>query len=129
VGINLFIEELKVNEKKQYTAEEVARGILNRAKELIEDHLKKAEKHSAKEEMKKIDPMNQNSAQMAEVDVPQPNPPKAQTKLIAKQPLKLKKFMEKMEAKRMAKSKNRCWEGYEPVPNKKPYTKGSCRKE
>lgn len=24
---------------------------------------------------------------------------------------------------------NRCWKGYEPVPNKKPYSKGSCRKE
>jgi len=24
--------------------------------------------------------------------------------------------------------KNRCWKGYEPVPGKKPYSKGSCRK-
>jgi hypothetical protein len=118
-----------VREKKEYTAEEIAKGILNRAKELIQDHLEKAEKHSEKEEMKKVDPMNQNTAQMAEVNVPQPNPPKAQTKLIAKQPLKLKKFMEKIEAKRMAKAEGRCWEGYEPVPDKKPYTKGSCRKK
>ena len=22
----------------------------------------------------------------------------------------------------------RCWSGYEPVPGKKPYSKGSCRK-
>jgi len=24
--------------------------------------------------------------------------------------------------------KSRCWEGYEPVPGKKAYSKGSCRK-
>ena len=24
--------------------------------------------------------------------------------------------------------KTRCWRGYEPVPGKKPYSKGSCRK-
>jgi len=24
---------------------------------------------------------------------------------------------------------NRCWQGYEPVPNKEPYSKGSCRKK
>ena len=24
--------------------------------------------------------------------------------------------------------KTRCWEGYEPVPGKKPYSKGSCKK-
>ena len=23
----------------------------------------------------------------------------------------------------------RCWNGYEPVPGKKPYSKGSCRKK
>ncbi len=27
------------------------------------------------------------------------------------------------------KTSNRCWKGYEPVPGKKPYSKGSCRKE
>lgn len=26
-------------------------------------------------------------------------------------------------------SKNRCWKGYEPVPGKKPYEKGSCKKK
>lgn len=26
------------------------------------------------------------------------------------------------------KSKDRCWTGYEPVPGKKPYSPGSCRK-
>ncbi len=24
--------------------------------------------------------------------------------------------------------KSRCWSGYKPVPGKKPYSKGSCRK-
>lgn len=27
------------------------------------------------------------------------------------------------------KGKDRCWDGYEPVPGKKPYSEGSCRKE
>lgn len=26
-------------------------------------------------------------------------------------------------------SENRCWEGYEPTPGKKPYAKGSCQKK
>jgi hypothetical protein len=34
----------------------------------------------------------------------------------------LKSFMQK----RLEKG-GRCWEGYEPVPGKKPYSKGSCR--
>ena len=25
------------------------------------------------------------------------------------------------------KKENRCWEGYEPTPGKKPGTKGSCK--
>lgn len=25
------------------------------------------------------------------------------------------------------KKKSRCWKGYEPVPGKEPYSKGSCR--
>lgn len=25
------------------------------------------------------------------------------------------------------KKKGRCWEGYEPVPGKEPYSEGSCR--
>jgi hypothetical protein len=28
----------------------------------------------------------------------------------------------------MAASENRCWEGYEPTPGKKPYSEGSCKK-
>ena len=35
---------------------------------------------------------------------------------------KLKKFKKKIK-------KNRCWEGYEPTPGKKPYSEGSCRKK
>jgi hypothetical protein len=26
-------------------------------------------------------------------------------------------------------NKSRCWTGYEPVPGKKPYSEGSCRKK
>jgi hypothetical protein len=115
-----------VEHKKEYTAKEVAEGILARAKELAKNYLHKSEMSS---KMEKMDPRNQNSAQMAEVNVPQPKPPQGEEKLIAKRPLQLKKFMEKIEAKRMAKAEGRCWEGYEPVPGKKPYTKGSCRKK
>lgn len=28
----------------------------------------------------------------------------------------------------LAPKKSRCWAGYEPVPGKKAYSKGSCRK-
>ena len=39
----------------------------------------------------------------------------------------------KAPAKKKAASKkesgNRCWDGYEPVPGKKPGTKGSCKKK
>jgi hypothetical protein len=37
-----------------------------------------------------------------------------------------KKPFEKSEK---IKKKDRCWEGYEPTPGKKPYSEGSCRKE
>jgi hypothetical protein len=30
---------------------------------------------------------------------------------------------------KVAKKKNRCWKGYEPVPGKKPYSDDSCRKK
>jgi hypothetical protein len=30
-------------------------------------------------------------------------------------------------AKKKTGRKSRCWKGYEPVPGKKAYTKGSCR--
>jgi len=30
--------------------------------------------------------------------------------------------------KNVEQKKTRCWVGYEPVPGKKPYSKGSCRK-
>lgn len=29
----------------------------------------------------------------------------------------------------LAKKENRCWEGYEPTPGKKPYSEGSCQKK
>jgi hypothetical protein len=96
-----------VEEKKEYTAKEVAEGILARAKELAEHHLRKAEM-SAKEadkesKMDKADPRNQTTAQMAEIKVPQPKAPAGQPKAIAKQPLQLKKFLEKCQAKKLAK--------------------------
>lgn len=50
--------------------------------------------------MTKADPRNQNSAQMAEINVPQPKAPAAQPKAIAKQPLQLKKFMDNSAMKK-----------------------------
>lgn len=34
-----------------------------------------------------------------------------------------------MPAKAKPKKTSRCWPGYEPVPGKKPVSKGSCRKK
>jgi hypothetical protein len=33
----------------------------------------------------------------------------------------------KSQAQRNKRQGNRCWEGYEPTPGKKPGTKGSCK--
>jgi hypothetical protein len=33
----------------------------------------------------------------------------------------------KTQAERNKRQGNRCWEGYEPTPGKKPGTKGSCK--
>lgn len=77
-----------MSDKKDYTAEEVAKGLLEKAKEVVGDVLKKS------------DPRNQTSAQSQGLSVPQPKAPEAQTKVIAKQPLQLKKFMEKCEMKK-----------------------------
>lgn len=38
---------------------------------------------------------------------------------------KLKKFKHRLRKKK----KDRCWEGYEPTPGKKPYSEDSCRKK
>lgn len=121
-----------MEQKKEYTAREVAEGVLAKAKELTKDAIEKAEmsvKEAAEEikgdkkvnevlpkvapdkrddvleelRMKKANPMEQTSAQMAEIKVPQPKPPGAQPKAIAKQPLQLKKFMEKCEMKKAMK--------------------------
>jgi hypothetical protein len=38
------------------------------------------------------------------------------------------KFIKAYKARKTKKGKDdRCWEGYEPVPGKKPYSEGSCR--
>lgn len=34
-----------------------------------------------------------------------------------------------MDKAGMGKKEERCWQGYEPVPGKEPYSPGSCRKE
>jgi len=123
-------------EKKEYTAQEVAVAILDKAKELTKEALEKSMsveqvvtkiKGPAKlnevlpnvpsekrgevlkelRSMDKASPENQTSAQMAEVKIPQPKPPEAQAKVIAKQPLQLKKFMDKCMAKKMAKKEGK----------------------
>lgn len=77
-------------DKKEYTAEEAASIVLDKAKTLISDLNKSA-------------PENKTSAQMQGLKVPQPEAPKAQEKVIAKKPLQLKKFMEKCEMKKTEK--------------------------
>jgi hypothetical protein len=69
-------------------------------------------------------------------EMPKPNLPKSEgKKMKAKTPknLKMPKKLKVKGVKRlksyMQKSKDRCWEGYEPTPGKKPYTKGSCKKK
>lgn len=48
-------------------------------------------------------------------------------------PVKKPKVMNKAKGidklKKFQKSKNRCWDGYEPTPGKKPYSEDSCRKK
>lgn len=147
-----------MKKEKDYTAKEVAEGVLSRAKELANAYLKKSEtsvdeavkKIQGKEKvnevmpevpadkrddvlrqlrMEKTDPRNQTSAEALGLKVPQPKAPEGQPKAIAKQPLQLKKFVENCKSKKMAKAENRCWDGYEPVPGKKPYSEDSCRKK
>lgn len=76
------------NENKQYTPVEVAKALLDKAKATLSKGLSKS------------DPRNQTFAQASELNIPQPKAPQAQEKVIAKQPLKLKKFMEKRELKK-----------------------------
>lgn len=57
-----------------------------------------------KGEMDKTSPENMDQAQVQKLDVPQPDAPKAQEKLIDKKPLQLKKFMEGVSAKKMSKN-------------------------
>lgn len=95
ISNNLCVEELRVEDKKEYTAREVAKEILERAKQLAQSALEKSE-----DKMAKSDPRNQTSAQMAELNVPQPKAPQAQEKVIAKQPLQLKKFMDNVAMKK-----------------------------
>lgn len=40
-----------------------------------------------------------------------------------------KKSTAKKKGTAKKKQGNRCWEGYEPTPGKKPGTKGSCKPE
>jgi len=38
-----------------------------------------------------------------------------------------KKRPAKSPAKHQKQKGDRCWEGFEPTPSKKPFTKGSCK--
>lgn len=37
------------------------------------------------------------------------------------------RIVESKSYKAEKKKKGRCWKGYEPVPGKEPYSKGSCK--
>lgn len=40
-----------------------------------------------------------------------------------------RKVVKQLDARTKTEGKDRCWDGYEPVPGKKPYSKGSCKKK
>jgi hypothetical protein len=46
---------------------------------------------------------------------------------IGKQAKWINPSLDKMSAKK--KRKSRCWDGYKPVPGKKPFSDGSCKKK
>lgn len=86
--------------KNQYSAKEAAVLLLEKIKTKAIDSLAKSEK----EDVKKSSPENKTSAQMAELKIDQPMPPKANQKLIPskenKEPMKLKKFLDGKSQKR-----------------------------
>lgn len=63
-----------------------------------------AEVKAERGEMDKASLENMNSAQTEKLNVPQPSAPKAEEKLIAKQPLQLKKFMDNVAMKKSGES-------------------------
>ena len=38
-----------------------------------------------------------------------------------------RKVVKQLDARTKTEGKDRCWDGYEPTPGKKPYSKGSCK--
>lgn len=71
----------------------------------MDQHSEVPKEHKAEDkvpdQMNKVNPESQTTAQMAEVKVPQqPKAPEANPKMIIKPPLKLKKFMDSVMAKK-----------------------------
>lgn len=86
-------------ENKVYTPREAALGVLERIKQIAMNHLAKGS-----ESLNKTAPQNQNAADMAGLKVPQPKAPEAPTKIIpSKKELKLKKFMDNRNKKKLQK--------------------------
>lgn len=65
--------------------------------------------------------------------MPKPNLPKneetAKVKALATKKIKKPKVKGVKRLKNYMKKNNRCWDGYEPTPGKKPYSEGSCKKK
>ena len=99
-----------MTDKKEYTPREAAIALLDHVKAKAVEHLKK------KEELEKASPQNQNAAHRDDLNIPQPDAPKANEKIIdSRKEIKLKKFMDrKMEKRAGQESKHdRCAEEVE----------------
>lgn len=90
-----------MSNKKEYSAREAAVAILDKVKAMAKAHQEKLEI------IKKAAPQNQTFAQASGIKVPQPSAPKAPEKVIdntKSKELKLKKFMDHKNEKKLQKT-------------------------
>jgi hypothetical protein len=93
--------------KKEYNAKEAAVALLEKIKAKAQGHMAKSQKKEEEQPLEKAAPQNQTSAKVADIKVPSQETPKANEKAIPrsnKEPIKLKKFMEHIGGKRLAKA-------------------------
>jgi len=108
-------EEIEILAKSMYKAVKKALG----SKHIDENELKSKARHG-KDAIKDLEDPNFIAEAKESI------PPRRTSNMNKSKGLeKLKKFKSKIKKK----SKNRCWDGYEPVPGKKPYSEDSCRKK
>lgn len=108
-------EEIELLAKSMYKAVKKALG----GKNLSESQLK-AKMKGTKDAIDDLEDPNYRA------EAKESTPPRRTANMNKSKGLdKLKKFKKKLAKK----NKNRCWDGYEPVPGKEPYSEGSCRKK